>query len=61
MFVLSPLSNIKEGVESYNSLKAHKFLIRGVCLRKIPLGKIVESLWKEGIVGLEVVKSINMF
>ena len=30
-----------------NSLKAHQFLIWGVCLRKIPLCQIVGSPWKE--------------
>ena len=36
--------------------KAHKFLILGVCLRKIPLWKIVGSPWKEGKIRLEVNK-----
>ena len=54
--ILRP-SDIIEGVEIDYSLKADKFLIWGVCLRKISLWKFVGSPLKEGIVRLEVDKN----
>ena len=58
MFELSHSSSKKEGVEEHYSLKAHSFLILGVCLKKIPLWKIVEPPWKEGEIRLEVDKVV---
>ena len=58
MYELSPSNNKKKNVDNLNSLKAHQFLIRRVCQRKIPSWKIVGSPWKEGIVRLVVDKVI---
>ena len=61
MFELSHSSSKKEGVEYYNSFKVHKFLIWGVCLRKIPYEKLWDHLGKREKLDLRSTVTFSCF